>query len=133
MNTMIEISLMILAVIIHELGHILGYWLFGYKTKLRFSGLLLRVELINKTDELDLTIWSEILIVFLGILFGLPFVLFTKDLWCIFIYLLACSVDFGSLFGLLEIKNKKQKMYQLVNLRYEELGKDLKEYKKRKK
>ena len=83
----------LLAIIIHELGHLVPLWIFCGK----FPGInfnkFLSISVGDKEIAAELTLKQATVVSFLGIVFGLVPIIYFGNFWLLFFYWLACSSD----------------------------------------
>ena len=106
----------IFATIIHEIGHYIGYRLFGIKPKLKISFLKISLE---SEDIFKLKTYQVFLIVILGIYAGFIFLWLIKATDFIFlIYLCSLFWDINLIILLFTLKKYKEKRYGKALLYY---------------
>jgi hypothetical protein len=107
MKLLYSVLIFILAIIVHELGHYLGYKLAKRKPFFQFKWYLIYAECENR---LTLTLKQYFSIGLLGISFGLIVISFTNDSIFILTYLLACCIDFSIIFEILSVPKEERDM-----------------------
>lgn len=98
-----EIFFFVFVLCIHELGHYVGFRIFGYRPDFgfRFGNIYVGTNVFP-----ELTIRQAFIVTLLGILFGLlPVLMFEHNLmWC-FLYYILCTIDIAYLYGFAEQKD----------------------------
>lgn len=85
------------AIMLHEIGHWVGFKIFGYKAKIMPSHLGMITGMITYCEDGDkMLVWQSILMYFNGIAWGYVVLLFNKiELAEHFIYYVICTVDWA--------------------------------------
>jgi len=95
--------LLIPAVIFHEFGHYIGYWLISKKRpKVYFNWIAFHVE--NREGESELQLKEKIIIGLNGIFFGLFFVIGQREI--MLVYLLGSSFDLSIIYSIFLTKKE---------------------------
>lgn len=94
----------LIVVIVHELGHYVGFRLFGHKPKIRFTwfGIVIGENCVMKLTPIQLYAVS-----FFGIIAGVPIVMFDNIL--LLAYLISCSIDITNMIFVIGMKAKHMK------------------------
>ena len=100
------------AVVIHELGHVLGYQIFGRVPKFRISGITLEV---GHNVIYTMPLYQVIIIVLMGILPGIMVVdYFNGSIYVWLAYAIGCSQDITILNSLYQEKNLKMSYLEKI-------------------
>lgn len=83
-------------ILLHELGHWIGFRIFGLKPKIKLINLGIAIQ--NKNQD-ELLVWQNIVIYSMGIIFGIfVLILGNADIYDYFIYYVISTVDFAFIF-----------------------------------
>jgi len=90
----------LITVLAHELGHWLGFQIFGINPKVKFTWWGIQVG--NERDVFSLSPRQYFVVILAGVLIGLVefYLWFGNDYYLLAVYLVVCSVDFGQMIGL---------------------------------
>lgn len=130
MNILIALGIFIIATIVHEFGHWIGFKLFKYSPNIKFHWYGISV---GDNCFFALSVKEALITTLLGILFGYAIIGFAfTDPSYILIYLLVCAVDITNAIMLLSIKPKdfntplliiyEQELLRQKNMLYETEG-----------
>ena len=90
----------LITVLAHELGHWLGFQIFGINPKAKFTWW--GVQVGNERDLFSLSPRHYLIVLLAGVLVGLSVfsLWFGNNYYFLAVYLVTCSVDFGQMIGL---------------------------------
>ena len=103
-----EYIILLIAIIVHEFGHLLGYWIFGFKPniKLNWYGVLIGQNIWHTLKPFEGYIIS-----LAGITIGLiPLWLYGVDKFIYAVYMVMCSIDIVNILGIMSIDKKYRKL-----------------------
>lgn len=111
------IIIMVVAVIVHEVGHILGFLYYGHKPKIGFNWYAITVY-SDRVEYLRLKQLRHVLLI--GVIFGLPFVI--DNFTLLICYLFVSSADIVNILGINEELKKKGnvRVYKVTLIEAEE-------------
>lgn len=115
---MIDYLLLLLQIPIHELGHFIGFIIFGIVPRFRVTWWL--AIFIGEKESLKLRAWQLYFVSWLGILSGLLFlILFNVSVSTYLIYFIMCCFDFITIFSVLSLKRGRANMFVYRVQKYE--------------
>jgi len=101
---MIEYLILIPMIIIHELGHYLGFKIFNFNPVIKFTwwGISIGENCFHKLKPLH-----GFIVAYMGIVFGLlPLLFFNGIQNVIIVYMFMCIIDFVTIIGIMNIEKK---------------------------
>jgi len=107
-----EWILLIPAILIHELGHYVGFRMFGYKPKIQIKwyGILIGENCFFKLNPLQ-----AYLVSIMGIISGLIILWSFSEL--VYIYLIMSSIDIVNILSILSFPRERYKLTMLENIK----------------
>lgn len=93
---------LIIIIVLHELGHFIGFLIFGKMPIISFKWY--GVINLGENVEKEMFIWQSAIMTLMGIVLGfVPILLFMNTLEMIFVYYMLCTVDIAKIYAFLQL------------------------------